>query len=128
MDSLREEILQNLNENLTEHEVITETVILLRQAQEPGDTVKTVRVTDRTRTRESGSRFNVQGSRVKVVRDTIIVQRTDTIEVSRSKFQVSGDSLNPQPSSLNLTLKWIFWIIIGLIGLTITVKVCSRKR
>lgn len=49
-DSLREEILQNLNENLTEHEVVTETVIY-------NDTLKIERITERTLSRESGSRF-----------------------------------------------------------------------
>ena len=51
-DSLREEILQNLNENLTEHEVVTETVIY-------NDTLIIERITDRTRTLEAGSRFKV---------------------------------------------------------------------
>ena len=37
-DSLREEILQNLNENLTEHEVVTETVIF-------NDSLKIERIT-----------------------------------------------------------------------------------
>ena len=140
-DSLREEISQNLNENLTEHEVVTWTVIGLPLTLSTGsgqadglqrDTVRVERVTDRTR--ESGSRFNVQGSKIEVrteiVHDTVYVERTDTVEVSSSRFQVpSGSkSLNPQPSTLNLTLKWILWIIIGLIALIITVKVCLLRR
>ena len=120
-DSLREEISQNLNENLAEHEVVTETVIY-------NDSLKIERITDRVRTLESGSRFKAQSSRVEVrtVRDTVYVERVDTIEVSSSKFQVSSSSLNPHPSALNY-LKWICWIIIGLMGLIITVKVCLRK-
>ena len=123
-DSLREEISQNLNENLAEHEVVTWTVV-----QPQGDTLKVERVTDRTR--ESGSKFNVQGSKVVVktetVRDTVYIERTDTVLVQEFKgSRVQGDSLNPKPSPLNY-LKWIFWILIGLIGLIITAKVCLRK-
>ena len=125
-DSLREEISQNLNENLTEHEVVTWTVVQPRstgsgQAQ---DTLKVERVTDRTR--ETGSSFKAQGSKVEVktVRDTVYVERVDTVGVQ--KFQGTSSSLNPHPSALRY-LKWIFFIIIGLIGLIITVKVCLRR-
>ena len=51
-DSLREEISQNLNENLSEHEVVTWTVV-----QPQGDTLKVERVTERTRTLDSGSKI-----------------------------------------------------------------------
>ena len=119
-DSLREEISQNLNENLTEHEVVTETVIY-------NDSLKIERITDRVRTLESGSKR--QDSRVvvrtEVVRDTVYVERVDTVEVQ--KLQGTSSSLNPHPSALRY-LKWIFFIIIGLIGLTITVKVCLLRR
>ena len=139
-DSLREEISQNLNENLTEHEVVTETVIYTIDCVEPAHarqteselssvlaqsqpSLKIERITDRVRTLESGSKR--QDSRVvvrtEVVRDTVYVERVDTVEVQ--KFQGTSSSLNPHPSALNY-LKWIFWILIGLIGLTITVKVC----
>jgi hypothetical protein len=119
-DSLREEISQNLNENLAEHEVVTETVIY-------NDALKIERITDRVRTLESGSRFKAQRSKVEVrmVRDTVYVERVDTIEVQ--KLQGTSSSLNPHPSALNY-LKWICWILIGLIGLIITVKVCLRLR
>ena len=119
-DSLREEISQNLNENLTEHEVVTETVIY-------NDSLKIERITDRVRTLESGSKR--QDSRVvvrtEVVRDTVYVERVDTVEVQ--KVQGTSSSLNPHPSALRY-LKWICWIIIGLIGLIITVKVCLLRR
>ena len=73
-DSLREEISQNLNENLTEREVVTETVIV-------GDTLKTVRTIDRARSLVSGSKF--QDSRVvvktEVVHDTVYIERVDRV-------------------------------------------------
>ena len=117
-DSLREEISQNLNENLTEHEVVTETVIY-------NDSLKIERITDRTRTLESGSKFQDSRVVVRTVRDTVYVERVDTIEVQ--KLQGTSSSLNPHPSALNY-LKWIFWILISLMGLIITVKVCSLRR
>lgn len=121
-DSLREEISQNLNENLSEHEVVTWTVV-----QPQGDTLKVERVTNRTR--ETGSKFKAQGSKVgvrtEVVRDTVYIEHRDTVEVQ--KLQGTSSSLNPHPSPLNY-IKWIFWILIGLIGLIITVKVCSLRR
>ena len=118
-DSLREEISQNLNENLTEHEVVTETVIY-------NDSLKIERITDRTRTLESGSKFQDSRVVVRTVRDTVYIERKDTVEVQGVKLQGASSSLNPHPSPLNY-LKWICWIIIGLMGLIITVKVCLRK-
>ena len=129
-DSLREEISQNLNENLTEHEVVTETVIY-------NDSLKIERITDRTRTLESGSKFQDSRVVVRTVRDTVYIERKDTVEVLRRakrqsraqgvKLQGASSSLNPHPSPLNL-IKWIFWILIGLIGLIVTAKVCTLRR
>ena len=118
-DSLREEISQNLNENLAEHEVVTETVIY-------NDALKIERITDRVRTLESGSRFKAQSSKVEVrmVRDTVYVERVDTIEVQ--KLQGTSSSLNPHPSALNY-LKWICWILVAGIVLIIVVKLFGRR-
>ena len=118
-DSLREEISQNLNENLAEHEVVTETVIY-------NDSLKIERITDRTRTLESGSKFQDSRVVVRTVRDTVYIERKDTVEVQGVKLQGASSSLNPHPSPLNL-IKWIIWILIGLIGLIVTVKICHRR-
>ena len=119
-DSLREEISQNLNENLTEHEVITETII-------KNDSVRLERIIDRTRTLESGSKFQDSRVVVRTIRDTVYIERKDTVEVQEVKLQGTGGSLNPNPSSLNL-IKWIFALICAIIGLIITVKVCLLRR
>ena len=118
-DSLCEEISQNLNENLTEHEVVTETFFR-------NDSVKLERITDRTTVRGRTARTEAKKDEVRIVRDTIYVERVDTVQVSSSKIQVPGNSLHSRPSSLNL-LKWIFWIIIAIMGLIITLKVCLRR-
>ena len=71
-----------------------------------------------------------QGSKVEVktetIRDTVYIEHRDTTLVQSERFTVHGDQ--SERTALHTTLKWIFWIIIGLIGLTITVRVCSRKR
>ena len=117
-DSLREEISQSLNENLTEHEVVTETVIY-------NDSLKIERITDRVRTLESGSKR--QDSRVvvrtEVVRDTVYVERVDTVEVQ--KLQGTSSSLNPHPSALNY-LKWIFALVCAVVVLILVIRFGRR--
>lgn len=60
---------------------------------------------------------------VRVERDTVYVERRDSVLVQGSRFKVSGDSLNPRPSTFILTLKWIFWILCAVVVLIIVVKV-----
>ena len=98
------------------------------------DTVRVERVTERTRTLDSGSKIQDSRTRVEVVRDTIYVERKDSVEVQELNVQHGTWNMKPEtigdpkPSTLNLTLKWILWIIIGLIALIITVKVCLLRR
>ena len=130
-DSLREEISQNLNENLSEHEVVTWTVTglpLTAYGLQERDTVKVERVTDRTKLKVSSSKFQDSKDVVRTVRDTVYIERKDSIEVQEFKAQGSSgsSSLSSQPSTLNC-LKWIFFIIIAIIGLIITIKVCWRR-
>ena len=118
-DSLREEISQSLNENLTEHEVVTETVIY-------NDSLKIERITDRVRTLESGSKR--QDSRVvvrtEVVRDTVYVERVDTVEVQ--KLQGTSSSLNPHPSALHY-LKWIFALVCAVVVLILVIRFLKTR-
>lgn len=129
-DSLREEISQNLNENLAEHEVVTWTIVGLPLTadglQSPlEDTVKVERVTDRTKFQVSSSRFqdSKMAVRTEVVRDTVYVERKDSVLVQGSRFKVSGDSLNSRPSTLILTLKWLFALICAIVVLIIVVRI-----
>ena len=41
-----------------------------------------------------------------------------------SRFTVHGDSLNPRPSSLILTLKWVFAVIcaVGVLIMVVRIK------
>ena len=69
-------------------------------------------------------RQEVEAQKVKTeVRvDTVYVEKRDSVFVSQNP-QIAQKAASPFVSAL----KWICWIIIGLIGLTITVKVCLRK-
>ena len=120
-DSLREEISRNVNEDVAEHEVVTWTV-----TKPGGDTMKVERVTERTKLQVSSS--TVQDSKMAVrtltVRDTVYVERKDSVLVQSSKFQVQSEN---RPSAFLLTLKWIFWILCAIVVLIITVKICLRR-
>ena len=91
--------------------------------QEPGDTVKVERVTDRTR--ETGSKFQVQGSKVEVrtevVRDTVYVERIDTVKVSISRLQVA-DSARASPAWVK-GLKWLFFVLLAIVTLIIIIRI-----
>ena len=135
-DSLREEISQNLNENLTEHEVVTWTVTglpLTAYGLQERDTLKVERVTHREL--ESGSRFKAQSSKVEVrtVRDTVYIEKRDS-SLRLSSLGAYGlredgtPTVSGKLSAVSKVLKWIFWILIGLIGLIVTAKVCLLRR
>ena len=81
--------------------------------------MKVERVTDRTR--ESGSKFQDSRVVVRTVRDTVYIERKDTVEVSSSKFQGTSGSLNPHPSPLNL-IKWILAIAFLLLASVVLVR------
>ena len=99
-------------------EVTTVTV----QLNEVGDTVKTSTVTDRTRARAFDRRKDVE-IRTEIVRDTVYIEKIDSVYVSTTNLTNRTDK---RASPLSY-LKWICWILIGLMGLIITVRVCLRK-
>ena len=88
-----------------------------------GDTLKVVQVTDRERL---SSKADVRSQKVdvKVVRDTVYVEKRDSVYVKNTNL---ANDTNKN-SSIVQGLKWIFWILIGLMGLIITVKVCLLRR
>ena len=105
-------------------EVTTVTV----QLNEVGDTVKTSTVTDRTRARAFDRRKDVE-IRTEIVRDTVYVEKRDSsLQVTAYGLQEDGTpTISSKLSAVSKILKWIFLILIGLIGLTITVKVCLLR-
>ena len=100
-------------------DTLVETTTITIDRNEVGDTLKVVQVTDRERVR---SRADVRSKKeeVRVVRDTVYVERRDSVVVDRG--QVRGDSYQSGGTALHRTLKWVFWIIVGLSALIIIVK------
>jgi hypothetical protein len=103
-------------------DTLTEVTMVTVQLNEAGDTVKVSTVTDRTRIR---ARERTKGVEVKIVEktDTVYVAISDSLSSSNTKFS------NPtkQKNSFVSSLKWICFIILGLIALIITVKVCYHR-
>ena len=109
-DSLREEIGQRMEENVTEREVVT---------WMQGDTVKAVRVTERVKGRNLISTQETKREAVRVVRDTVVVERRDTVVVEKARGQPPAE--NRRAPWLE-ALRWIFWIIVLVIILVIILK------
>lgn len=101
------------------HDTIVETTTITIRENENGDTLRVSRVTERER---ACSRADVRSKKeeVRVVRDTVYVERRDSVVVDRG--QVRGDSYQSGGTALHRTLKWVFWIIVGLSALIIIVK------
>ena len=92
------------------HDTLREVTTITVDRNDKGDTLKVVQVTDRDRIR---SKADVRSKKevVRVERDTVYVERKDSVLVQGSRFQVSGGSLGTRPSTLILTLKWMFAVI-----------------
>ena len=108
---------------VAERDTILETTTItyvLRQAQgtnEPEDTVKVTTVTDRQRIRDRDA-IATQRTKVEVKTDTVFVEKRDSIEIrSQPEGGQSGKT------TLHTTLRLVLWIIIGLIGLVIVVRI-----
>lgn len=94
-----------------------------------GDTMKVERVTDRARNLVSGSTFQDSKTVVRTltVHDTVYVERRDSVMVEKEIAGRARNEGSPKPSSLNLTLRWIFWILCAIIALVITMKILWRR-
>ena len=119
-DSLSEEISQNLEENVAEHEVVMWTVI-----QPQGDTVKVERVTERTKSRDgiATSKTKKETVRREVVRDTVYIERKDSVFVETTNSTNFTNGIQSGKTALHTTLKWAVALIIALCVLIIIVKV-----
>ena len=105
------------------HDTLQEVTTITIQTNDRGDTLKVVQITDLTRAR---SRDNVVAQKVKteIVRDTVYIERRDSVLVEKVQgSSVQGSKASPVVSAL----KWIFWIIFAIMGLIITIKVCLRR-
>ena len=99
---------------------ITETTTITIRENEQGDTIKVVQVTERDRSR---SMYDVRSKKeeVRVVRDTVYIERRDSVRVQ--EFQGSSVQEAARASPVVSALKWVFWIIVAIGGLVIILKV-----
>ena len=106
------------------HDTIRELTTITVQTNDAGDTVKVVQITDRDRARNREA-VRDKEERLVVRTDTVYIEKRDSTSVSSFRVQDSGAG---RASPFVSALKWICWIIIGLIGLIVTAKVCSLRR
>ena len=113
-DTVREEVA------LVVHDTLREVTTITIRENEAGDTLKVTQITDRDRIRDR-SQVRDKSEKLIVKTDTVYIAVRDS--VSSSKIQVSGDSLNPRPSTLILTLKWLFALICAIVVLIIVIRI-----
>lgn len=111
-DSVKEQVLVVVRDTVSETKTITIT------KNEAGDTTFTSVVTERERAREK-SRHDMATYRTEVRRDTVYVAVRDSVDVKTTNF--TNDTY-AKGGGFRATLKWVFWIVVALIGLVIVVK------
>ena len=99
------------------------TTITVRE-NEQGDTLRLTTVTDRTR---ASVRDRVKDVEVKVVEkhDTVYIEHRDSVYAETLR-QAQGDSGGRKPAWLQ-GMKWVFWIIVAIGGLIITITKTIRR-
>ena len=99
---------------VTERDTIREVTTVMIQLGAGGDTTFQSVVTDRERLRDR-SRSDRATHRSEVRVDTVYVERRDSVLVKNSN--------QARASPLLKILKWSFWIVVGLIALTMVLKI-----
>ena len=99
---------------VTERDTVREVTTVMIQLGAGGDTTFQSVVTDRERLRDR-SRQDVATHRSEVRVDTVYVERRDSVLVKNSN--------QARASPLLKILKWSFWIVVGLIALTMVLKI-----
>ena len=102
------------------HDTIVETTTIIVRENEQGDTLRLSKVTERDRVSDRAE-VREQQERVVVRKDTVYIERKDSLQVTA--YSLKGDSpVSSKQSAVSATLKWIFWIIVGLSALILIVK------
>jgi len=102
------------------HDTLREVTTITVDRNDRGDTLKVVQITDRDRLRDR-SQLRDKSEKLIVKTDTVYIEKRDSILVKSEELRVKS-SLNPRPSTLILTLKWIFAVICAVGVLIIVVK------
>lgn len=108
MDSVKEDVV------VAVHDTIMEVTTIHIRTNDAGDTVRMTTVTDRDRVTDR-SRNDRAMYRSMVKTDTVYVEKRDSVLIK------NGEKARASPLLMNL--KWIFWIIIAMMGLCIVFKI-----
>ena len=111
-------------EHVEAQDTLKEVTTITIQTNDRGDTLRLTQVTERDRWR-SRNQISTQQTKLEVVHDTVVIVKRDSSYVENRSF--SNGTNQSGRTALHSTLKWIFAIIVALIGLIITAKVCLRK-
>lgn len=109
---VRDSVFQSALEEARDSVVERTTVTVDRK--ENGDTVRVCIVTDRERVSDR-SRNDRAMYRTMVKTDTVYVEKRDSVLIKNEE--------KARASPLLMNLKWIFWIVIALMGLCIVFKI-----
>lgn len=121
---LKRDSLQVTAYNLQDSLIEVTTIVI--DCNEQGDTLKQSVVTDRliARTREQAKEVEV---RTVVKTDTVYVAVRDSSQVTAYGLSPGGiPQVSGKRSAVSNILKWIFWIIVGLIAYKLTAYVTGR--
>ena len=106
------------------HDTLREVTMVTVQTNEAGDTVFRSVVTDRTRASDR-SRADRATYRTMVKTDTVYVEKRDSSLVRTTNF---ANDTNGKPNGFVSALRWIFAIIVALIGLKISPFLWRREK
>ena len=106
---------------VVERDTIMEVTTITVDRNEIGDTVRVSTVTDRERVRNRDA-IAVQRTKTEVQRDTVVVEKRDSVFIKNTNLANPTNKASPVVSSL----KWIFWIIVAVIALIIVVRIRGR--
>lgn len=98
------------------HDTIVETTTITIRENEAGDTLRLSRVTERDRVRDR-AQVKDREERVVVRTDTVFVEKRDSVLIQKAQGPGARDS------PFTMALKWVFWIVIALIGLGIVLRI-----
>jgi hypothetical protein len=113
-DTVREQVM------VAVHDTIREVTTITVQLGQAGDTVRVAQVTDRDRIR---SKADVRSKKevVRVVRDTVYVERRDSVVVR------DAANISHHTSAISHLLKWIFAVICAVGVLIIVIRIGLRR-
>ena len=107
VDSVKEDVV------VAVHDTIMEVTTIPFRTNDAGDTVRMTTVTDRDRVTDR-SRNDRAMYRSMVKTDTVYVEKRDSVLIKNEE--------KARASPFEKSLKWIFWIIIAMIGLIVVLR------